>query len=359
MYSIQRTTDKQPQRPALNRSIAIKNTTLNTKAARDAAELTIDKMPGHWLLARMGKRVLRPGGLELTRQLLNALAIDERDDVVEFAPGLGVTARMTLARKPSSYTAIERDRDAADVVSAYLSTATQRCIVGTAEQNGLSDECATVVYGEAMLSMQPAATKSRIVAEAARLLRPGGRYGIHEMCLVPDDLDASTRDAIQKELTQKIHVGVRPLTLSEWRQLLESAGLTIVAETTAPMHLLEPRRLLKDEGFIRALRFIGNVIRHKSARRRVLAMRSIFRKYAAHLAAIVVVARNLDASPSSPSRPPRHAGSHTAPTAFIIPDPDDSTSKPARHTVGRDQTAFMRKGAEMPCGDGSSEVEPR
>ena len=52
----------------------------------------LDKMPGHWVLARMGKRVLRPGGLELTRRLLAELAISPSDDVVEFAPGLGVTA---------------------------------------------------------------------------------------------------------------------------------------------------------------------------------------------------------------------------------------------------------------------------
>ena len=33
------------------------------------------KMPGHWVLARMGKRVLRPGGLELTRRMLESLDI--------------------------------------------------------------------------------------------------------------------------------------------------------------------------------------------------------------------------------------------------------------------------------------------
>ena len=96
-----------------------------------------DKLPGHWLLASMGKRVLRPGGIELTRQLLIDLAIGERDDVVEFAPGLGVTARMTLARRPRSYTAIERDREAAATVETYLTGPHQQCIVGTAEQTGL------------------------------------------------------------------------------------------------------------------------------------------------------------------------------------------------------------------------------
>jgi hypothetical protein len=46
----------------------------------------------------MGKRVQRPGGLELTHRLLGELAITSHDSVVEFAPGLGVKARMTLSR---------------------------------------------------------------------------------------------------------------------------------------------------------------------------------------------------------------------------------------------------------------------
>jgi SAM-dependent methyltransferase len=249
-----------------------------------------EKMPGHWLLARMGKRVLRPGGLELTRRLLDELAIGASDDVVEFAPGLGVTAGLTLARKPNSYTAVERDREAAGTVAGRLSGPCQRCVVGTAEQTGLPDASASVVYGEALLSMQPAGTRSRIVAEAARLLRPDGRYGMHELCLVPDDVDHETRDAIQRGLSDEIHAGVRPLTAREWRDLVKAAGLTVVAESTAPMHLLEPARLVRDEGLLRAMRFVWNVARHGPARRRVLRMRKIFRKYRDNLAAIALVA---------------------------------------------------------------------
>jgi hypothetical protein len=250
----------------------------------------MEKMPGHWLLARMGKRVLRPGGLELTHRLLTDLSVSPDDDVVEFAPGLGVTARLTLACGPHSYTAIERDRDAATTVERYLAEPCQQCILGTAEESGLADGSATVVYGEAMLSMQPATTKARIVGEATRLLKSGGRYGIHELCLVPDDVDESIREAIQHDLSDEIHVGVRPLTVREWRELLDSAGLKIVAEHTAPMHLLEPARLVKDEGLLRALRFVWNVVTHGAARRRVLTMRRVFRKYGRHLAAIALVA---------------------------------------------------------------------
>lgn len=142
-----------------------------------------------------------------------------------------------------------------------------------------------------MLSMQPSTTKERIIAEAARLLRPGGRYGIHELCLVPDDVEDDLRQSIQRDLSDEIHVGVRPLTCLEWRELLATAGFEVVSERSAPMHLLEPRRLVQDEGVLGAARFAWNVATHAAARHRVLRMRRIFCKYADHLAAVAIVGR--------------------------------------------------------------------
>lgn len=253
-------------------------------------EPSLEKMPGHWLLARMGKRVLRPGGLELTRRMLAELAIGPNDDVVELAPGLGATARITLGKSPKSYVAVERDTSAAASVQALLSPPRARCIVGSAEHTSLPDSSASVVYGEAMLSMQIATTKERIVREASRLLKPGGRYGIHELCLIPDAIEPSLRNAITQDLGGQIHAGVRLLTSSEWRELLRSAGFTVQREISAPMHLLEPSRLLRDEGFLGAVRFAWNVARHGQARRRVMTMRRSFRKYRRHLAAIAIIA---------------------------------------------------------------------
>jgi phospholipid N-methyltransferase len=121
------------------------------------------KMPGHWLLARLGKRVLLPGGRELTYQMIEALSINPSDSVVEFAPGLGETARLTLNKKPDSYTAVERDKDAAAMLQRFLRGPEQRCVIGLAENTRLHGASATVVYGEAMLSMQTPQQKSLIV----------------------------------------------------------------------------------------------------------------------------------------------------------------------------------------------------
>ena len=252
-------------------------------------ELDMTKMPGHWLLARLGKRVLRPGGRDLTRQMLNGLCIKSSDDVVEFAPGLGFTAQLTLDQKPASYMAVERDEAAASLVRRYLTGNNQACLIGRAEKTGLSDATATVVYGEAMLTMQTPTKKQQIVKEAFRLMKPTGRYGIHELCLVPEDLDEDTKQEIQKALTDAIHVGARPLTVPEWRTLLEAEGFIVHTQATAPMHLLEPKRLIQDEGFWGALRFVWNVLRDSEARHRVKTMRQVFQTYEKNLAAIMLV----------------------------------------------------------------------
>ncbi len=258
-------------------------------APRPGGGLKTDKMPGHWVLARLGKRVLRPGGMELTRRMLASLGIGGRDEVVEFAPGMGLTAQLTLARSPASYTAVERDEAAARIVEDYAAGERRRVVVGSAAETGLRAGSATVVYGEAMLTMQTDETKRRIVREAARLLRPGGRYAIHEMCLA-DGVGGEVRKEVERALTGVVHHGVRPLTVTEWRRLLESEGFEVKAVETAPMALLEPARVVRDEGFFWALRFAFNVLRDGDARRRVFEMRRVFRRHRGQLAAVAVTA---------------------------------------------------------------------
>lgn len=255
--------------------------------------LKTEKMPGHWVLARLGKRVLRPGGMELTRRMLKLLDVQRSDDVVEFAPGMGITARLTIELKPASYTAIERDEAAAKIVSGYLQGERQGCVVGSASETGLPDQCASVVYGEAMLTMQTEEMKRKIVREAFRLLKKDGRYAIHEMCLMADDLDDAKKKETERALTGVVHHGVRPLAVSEWRSLLQSEGFTVQGVETAPMSLLEPGRLIRDEGVAGALRFAFNLLRDSEARQRVLEMRSVFRRQRHVLGAVAILAKKM------------------------------------------------------------------
>lgn len=252
-------------------------------ADRDSAHL-----PGHWLLARLGKRVLRPGGVELTQAMLGAARIEDAD-VVELAPGLGHTAAEVLDRGPKSYLGVEHDEAAAAIVRERIGHR-GGCVIGEAAETGLPDASADLVIGEAMLTMQTDRSKAEIIAEVARVLRPGGRYAIHELALQPDSLDEELKKDIQRSLARAIKVNARPLTIAEWRNLLEAGGLTVVATSTAPMALLQPRRMLADEGLLGALRIAGNLLRDGAARARVLDMRKTFVKYEKEMIAVSFVA---------------------------------------------------------------------
>ena len=69
-------------------------------------------------------------------------------------------------------------------------------VQASAADTGLPSDSADVVFGEAYLTMQPerSSASSRIVAELALVLRPGGRFALHEVAFTPDDLpDARSR----------------------------------------------------------------------------------------------------------------------------------------------------------------------
>lgn len=248
-----------------------------------------DHVPGHWVLARLGKRVLRPGGRSLTETMVAAACVTDAD-VVELAPGLGLTAGIILKHGPRSYTGVEAEARAAAIVERAIG-ARGRVVNGNAKQTGLADASADVVLNEAMLTMNAPAMKDAIIAEAWRVLRPGGRYAIHELALVPDTIANDVVATIYRSLSRSILVNSRPLTIAGWRALLAAHGFEIEQVVTAPMALLTARRVLADEGFWRTLRIGGRLLRDAALRTRVARMRRTFTAHRESIAAMAIIAR--------------------------------------------------------------------
>ena len=262
----------------------------SSKRDRDEAHLQ-----GHWLLAKLGKKVLRPGGKKLTNWMIdNANPTNKR--VVEFAPGLGITAAEILDRNPKTYTGVDQDPDAATATT--LSTKQARLgiptevINGVASDTGLPAGSADLVVGEAMLTMQGEKGKAAIVSEANRILATGGRYAIHELLLTPNNVDQTVADNLRKALATTIKVNARPLTATEWSELLENNGFKVLSIKVAPMGLLQPKQMIEDEG-PRVLKIMFNLARNPQARKRVLAMRKGFSENAQNLGAISIIAEKI------------------------------------------------------------------
>ena len=254
-------------------------------------EEKLNEKQGHWILAKVGKKVLRPGGRELTKILMDNMDINPSDDVVEFAPGLGFTAAIACAKKPNSYIGVDNNLQAAELARKNVKYNKVKFIIADASETSLPSGHATKVYGEAMLTMQPQEHKKAIIKEAARLLKPGGYYGIHELGLQPENISEEIKQSVYKDLSSTIRVHARPLTISEWSQLLEDEGFEIVKVESNAMALLEFSRVIADEGFFRTLKIIYNVITHADLRKRILQMRKTFKKHKNDINAVAIVAR--------------------------------------------------------------------
>ena len=312
----------------------------SSKRDRDEAHLQ-----GHWLLAKLGKKVLRPGGKKLTNWMIdNANPTNKR--VVEFAPGLGITAAEILDRNPKTYTGVDQDPDAATATT--LSTKQARLgiptevINGVASDTGLPTGSADLVVGEAMLTMQGEKGKAAIVSEANRILATGGRYAIHELLLTPNNVDQTVADNLRKALATTIKVNARPLTATEWSELLENNGFKVLSIKVAPMGLLQPKQMVEDEG-PRVLKIMFNLARNPQARKRVLAMRKVFSENAQNLGAISIIAEKV-----SDVKPTETAASETSEASPKVTEPKATESKPQDSKPAADDPKANDSKADTP-----------
>jgi arsenite methyltransferase len=93
---------------------------------------------------------------------------------------------------------------------------------GTIEDVPLADESVDVVISNCVINLS--ADKSRVFEEAARVLRPGGRFAVSDI-VADADMDPETR----RDMEQWTGCIAGALTRGDFRSGLEAAGLTGVA----------------------------------------------------------------------------------------------------------------------------------
>lgn len=166
-----------------------------------------------------------PGGLTLTRHLLDLMGCYPEHTVLDVAAGRGTTALAVAAEYGASVDGIDLSpanmRLAADAAAASGLSSRARFHHGDAEQLPLPDASWDRVLCECALCTFP--DKKAATSEIARVLRPGGRAGITDVTADPDRLPA--------ELTSVAAwvaciADARPVV--EYLDLLTGAGLQIL-----------------------------------------------------------------------------------------------------------------------------------
>jgi SAM-dependent methyltransferase len=195
-----------------------------------------------WPTARhYGVWAMQPGGSDGSVALIDGLGLVAGDRIVDLAPGTGETGLRATEENLYAWTGICRDAAAADQLRAAVPSAVTRAQLGSPDATGLETASATVVVSEGLLFGLPDAAKQAVVAEAARLLRPNGRLGLHELCLRDVGLSGESTSAVRSRLAEPESGGLFPLTEAEWRALVTAVGLEI--ESVVHESLLLPGAL--------------------------------------------------------------------------------------------------------------------
>jgi SAM-dependent methyltransferase len=151
---------------------------------------------------REGEVVLDLGSGAGADVLISARRVGPRGRAI----GLDMTDEMLdLARR----NAAEADVDNVEFVKGYI------------EELPLADETVDVVISNCVINLS--ADKPRVIAEAARVLRPGGRFAVSDV-IADEDMD----DATRADMAAWTGCIAGALTEAEFRAALAAAGLTDV-----------------------------------------------------------------------------------------------------------------------------------
>ena len=179
---------------------------------------------------------LHPGGLALTNRLGKLMGIHEGDWVVDLASGQGASAIAVSRVFHCKVVGVEfGDQAVAQSRAKSLEFPTApgaSFLRGDAECTPFRPGSIQGVLCECSMSLFQ--DKAGAVAQAARLLRPGGRFGLSDVTVEPGSLPPELDGTMGQLLCL-----TDALTLEGYSGLLESAGLAMVAQVDASVEILK------------------------------------------------------------------------------------------------------------------------
>lgn len=250
--------------------------------------INLETATGHQVMAAAGKKILRPGGKGATEQIFQWAEFKSGETVLELAASFGYSAIALAKRYGVRVVGIEKNPASVARARANIQTAGLEAQVQVIEGDIFHLEQIPgqfdYVLAEAILTMQSTAGKAKILRGIHDRLKPGGKFLSHELL-------ANNREAeIHRALAAAIRANATPLSEANWIAACETADLSVLQHQSGSMGLLNPARIIQDEGFVDAIKFFWNVLIHPQIRDRLLTMRRVFKRYEQELGYIVLCA---------------------------------------------------------------------
>jgi ubiquinone/menaquinone biosynthesis C-methylase UbiE len=232
-----------------------------------------------FMAQHVGLTVIHPGGLAATSRLAEACGLREGHRALDLGCGKGTTA-IYLARKYGcNVTGVDLSEElvAQGVELARRARVSHRTRFQVADAHSLpfSDAEFDVVISQAVLVL--VRDKSRVIREALRVTKPGGRVGWLELSWQrapsPDFLQ-SVSDVLCAYCMQNVE------TFQDWQSRFREAGAADLSALLFPLPVGSFHAMLHDEGLRNALGVMLRTLLSGPIRARTQKMSQFFETHA-------------------------------------------------------------------------------
>jgi arsenite methyltransferase len=226
----------------------------------------------------VGFKVLHPGGVDATKELLGHLNLDKNKKVLDIACGKGLTS-IYIAKKYGCKVVgvdiLEKSvEEARQMAKKHKVDHLVTFQVADAHNLSFSDNEFDVTIAQAMLILVK--DKIQVMKEVKRVLKPGGISGWLELSWKKDP-SQKVQEVSQKELCSACMANVE--TYENWEKSFRSAGVTGLRTIKHDFNFRGMSEMIKDEGFVRGLKVMYKYLTNSKIRKRMMRLSKFFNDY--------------------------------------------------------------------------------
>lgn len=202
-----------------------------------------DQLPLPQFLESLGKTELKPGGSYATGATIRMLDLNSGEHVLVVGPHAANTALFVSMTTQTTTEALvkEESEKVTEGDPSLKRRSTAR--IGKIEELPFEDAHFDAALVEATLSYQSSDNQALTLKEIARVLKPGGRIGLHELVW-----RQPPTPELERKLADIWQGPVNPGVVKTWWDLLEQAGFKDVNNELAVVSYFTPKGMNADEG---------------------------------------------------------------------------------------------------------------